>query len=44
MPQDSGARLKAKRKATLKLMKQKAEATEGGAKAPAKARQRKDQA
>lgn len=27
MPQDSGARLKAKRKATLKLMKRKAEGT-----------------
>jgi len=44
MPQDSGARLKAKRKATLKLMKRKAETAEGGAKAPAKARQRKGQA
>jgi hypothetical protein len=27
MPQDSGARLKAKRKATLKLIKRKAEGT-----------------
>lgn len=41
MPQDSGARLKAKRKATLKLMKRRSAAAEGGAKAPAKARTRK---
>ena len=41
MPQDSGARLKAKRKATLKLMKRRSTAADGGAKAPAKARQRK---
>ena len=44
MPQDSGARLKAKRKATLKLMKRKAAGAAGEAKAPAKDRQRKGKA
>ena len=44
MPQDSGARLKAKRKATLKLMKHKAAGAASEAKAPAKDRQRKGKA
>lgn len=40
MPQDSGARLKAKRKATLKLIKRKAE----GAAKPAKGKATKKKA
>ena len=44
MPQDSGARLKAKRKATLKLMKRKADGAAGEPKAAAKGRQRKGKA
>lgn len=41
MPQDSGARLKAKRKATLKLIKRKAAAAEGAAKPAKKAAKKK---
>jgi hypothetical protein len=44
MPQDSGARLKAKRKATLKLIKRKAANAAGDTKAPAKSRTRKAKA
>lgn len=41
MPQDSGARLKSKRKATLKLLKRKAAGKTGGGNAKRKAAKKK---